>query len=291
MFAAWTRRRFRRQTITGTVAIVHDGDTVSVRTGSSLVKVRLEGIDCPELAQRRGAEAKALTERLALNRTVRIETDGVDRYDRVLGRVFVDGTDVNAALVRAGMAWRYERGTGDRVLVDAERTAKASHAGVWADTNPEPPWQWRREHDVGGDRPVTPASPSHGPSSDRVRLAEARGPFHGNTRSHVFHRAGCPNYHCKSCEETFLTVQSAEEAGYHAAGDCLDHEGSRRRIPRAAHECRCHRLAQAAARRGAGGHPDAGIHVRSVALRPAGRRGRPAVERAARLTRERKRQR
>jgi hypothetical protein len=54
-----------------------------------------------------------------------------------------------------------------------------------------------------------------------VPLAEARGPFRGNTRSHAFHRPGCPNYRCKSCNETFLTVQSAEEAGYHAAGDCL----------------------------------------------------------------------
>ncbi len=209
------------QTIAGTVVTVHDGDTVSVRTGRGLVKIRFEGIDCPELAQRRGAEAKALTERLALNRTVRVEAHGVDRYDRVLGRVFVDGTDVNAALVRAGMAWRYERGPGDRVLAEAERAAQAAHAGVWADTNPEPPWQWRSEHDVGTDRPTAPASRSHEPSSDRVPIAEARGPFRGNVRSHAFHRPGCPNYHCKGCEETFLTVQSAEEAGYHAAGDCL----------------------------------------------------------------------
>jgi micrococcal nuclease len=209
------------QTLAGTVVTVHDGDTVSVRTGRGLFKIRLEGIDCPELAQRRGAEAKALTERLALNRAVRVETGGVDRYDRVLGRVFVDGTDVNAALVRAGMAWRYERGSGDRSLENAERAAKAAHAGVWADTNPEPPWQWRREHDVDTSRSAAPASRSHEPSSDRVPLAEARGPFRGNVHSHAFHRPGCPNYHCKGCEETFLTARSAEEAGYHAAGDCL----------------------------------------------------------------------
>jgi micrococcal nuclease len=206
---------------TGTAVIVHDGDTVSVRTARGLVRVRLEGIDCPELAQARGREAKAFTEHLVIGRDVRVDTHGIDQYDRVLGRVFVNGTDVNSALVRAGMAWRYERGQGDRVLIDAERTARAAHVGLWADANPEPPWQWRREHDVGADRPSGHASPTRGEPPNRVALADARGPFHGNTRSHVFHRPGCPNYNCKSCDETFLTVQSAEEAGYHPAGDCL----------------------------------------------------------------------
>ncbi len=210
------------QRLTGTVVVVHDGDTVSVSTPRGILKVRLEGIDCPELAQRRGRDAKALTERLVINRTVRLETDGVDQYDRVLARLFVNDMDVNASLVRAGLAWRYERGPGDRVLIDAERTAKATHAGLWADPDPEPPWQWRREHDVGAGRgaPDRPATSRSG-RAERVRLAEARGPFHGNTRSRIFHRPGCPNYTCKSCEETFLTVQSAEEAGYRPAGDCL----------------------------------------------------------------------
>ena len=211
----------RAQPVSGTVVIVHDGDTVSLSTARGILKVRLEGIDCPELAQRHGREAKAFTERLVINRTVRLEPDGVDQYDRILGRLFVDGTDVNAALVRAGMAWRYERGAGDRVLIDAERTAKAARAGVWADPDTEPPWQWRREHDAGADRPAPGRAARRRDTADRVPLADARGPFHGNTRSRVFHRPGCPNYNCKSCGETFLTVQSAEEAGYQPAGDCL----------------------------------------------------------------------
>ena len=209
------------QTLTGTVVVVHDGDTVSVRTARGLVRVRLVGIDCPELAQRHGQEAKAFTERLVIGREVRVETDGVDQYERVLGRLFVDGTDVNAALVRQGMAWRYERGPADRVLVDAERAAKAARAGLWADQAPEPPWQWRREHEVGAGRHA--GTPARRPARQtrRVALSEARGPFHGNTRSHLFHRPGCPNYNCKNCEETFLTARSAEEAGYRPAGDCL----------------------------------------------------------------------
>ena len=62
-----------------------------------------------------------------------------------------------------------------------------------------------------------------GPASaaERIALPEARGPFHGNTQSRVFHRAGCPHYNCKQCDDEFLTAQSALEAGYRPAGDCL----------------------------------------------------------------------
>jgi endonuclease YncB( thermonuclease family) len=209
------------QPLTGTAVIVHDGDTVSVQTTRGIVRVRLAGVDCPELAQPRGPEAKAFTARLVLGRTVRVEPDGTDQYSRVLGRLFVDGTDVNVALVRAGMAWRYQSPGNDRVLVDAERTARSAHAGIWSDPNPEPPWRWRREHDVGGDHPAASSPRRHRSAAERVSLSDARGPFHGNTRSHVFHRPGCPNYNCNSCEETFLTARSAEEAGYQPAGDCL----------------------------------------------------------------------
>jgi endonuclease YncB( thermonuclease family) len=209
------------QTLTGTVVVVHDGDTVSVRTARGLVRVRLAGIDCPELAQRRGQDARRFTEGLVIGREVRVETRGVDQYDRVLGRLFVDGIDVNAALVRQGMAWRYERGRGDRVLAEAERSAKAAHAGLWADPAPEPPWQWRHEHEVGAGRHA--GTPARRPARQtrRVALSEARGPFHGNTRSRLFHRPGCPNYNCKNCGEAFLTARSAQEAGYRPAGDCL----------------------------------------------------------------------
>jgi endonuclease YncB( thermonuclease family) len=210
------------QPLTGTAVIVHDGDTVSVQTSHGIVRVRLAGIDCPELAQPRGPEAKAFTARLVLGRTVRVESGGTDQYSRVLGRLVVDGADVNVALVRAGMAWRYQSPGNDRILMDAERTARTAHAGIWSDPNPEPPWQWRREHGVRGDQAADSSPRRHRSAVERVSLSEARGPFHGNTRSHVFHRPGCPNYNCKGCEETFLNVQSAEEAGYQPAGDCLE---------------------------------------------------------------------
>ena len=73
-----------------------------------------------------------------------MHVEGRDRYDRILGRIVVDGVDVNEALVRAGLAWHYERGAGDRRLAEAEKAARAARAGLWAENDPIPPWRWRR---------------------------------------------------------------------------------------------------------------------------------------------------
>ncbi len=66
--------------------------------------------------------------------------------------VFVcDGVDVNLEQVREGSAWVYtqylrELPAEDRKLyLEAERQAKSERRGLWRDSEPEPPWQWRRE--------------------------------------------------------------------------------------------------------------------------------------------------
>jgi endonuclease YncB( thermonuclease family) len=209
-----------QQLLEGQVTAVHDGDTISVRTAKTTRHVRIADIDCPEIGQPRGSQAKDFTSRLVFGRNVSIETRGLDQYNRVIGHVTVDGRDVSEALVRAGMAWVYSRGAADHAFSEAERDARSRRTGLWADPSPVPPWTWRREHAPNGAKQTTPAS-SRPDSEERVDVRDARGPFHGNTQSHVFHRPGCPHYNCKNCEEAFLTVESAMEAGYRPAGDCL----------------------------------------------------------------------
>lgn len=133
-------------TRTGTVVAVHDGDTISVRTANETIRVRLVGIDCPEVGQPWSARAKRFTSDLVFGKQVTIERHGTDRYDRLLGRVLVDGTDVNEALVRNGLAWQYEFAAHDPVLAEAERAARAARVGLWGDPDPIPPWRWRRAH-------------------------------------------------------------------------------------------------------------------------------------------------
>lgn len=199
------------QHLAGRVTAVHDGDTITVQTPRGPVRVRLVGIDCPERGQPFSARARRFTSELVLGRDVRIEEDGRDRYDRILGRVFVGPRDVNRALVEEGLAWRYERdGDGDPALADAERAARAARRGVWSTSNPVPPWQWRREHPRDDGKAAPPPVPA----------ANARGPLRGNTRSRVFHKPGCPNYTCRNCTELFLSEASARDAGYRPAADC-----------------------------------------------------------------------
>jgi micrococcal nuclease len=134
------------RSFTATVVAVHDGDTISVRTPKETVRVRLEGIDCPEYRQPYSARAKRFTSDLVYRKTVTVDGRGEDQYGRLLARVRVDGVELNERLVRNGLAWHYERGKTDRVLADAERTARAARVGLWADPMPVPPWAWRRGH-------------------------------------------------------------------------------------------------------------------------------------------------
>ena len=68
----------------------------------------------------------------------------VDRYGRVVGRVFVGGTDVNRELVAQGFAWVYRKYSDDAELLELEAEAKQKGLGLWAEPNPIPPWEWRR---------------------------------------------------------------------------------------------------------------------------------------------------
>jgi micrococcal nuclease len=208
------------QELTGTVVAVHDGDTLSVRIGTEVVRVRLAGIDCPEQEQAWGARARERTTELTMGRTVRVTRLGIDKFDRWLVRLASGGTDVNLALVRAGLAWHYEPNGGAIELTEAERGARNARRGLWSDAHPEPPWQWRREHPRDGAITSRPTPNARSSRANAIADDNPAGPLHGNVRSRRFHRPGCPNYNCKHCTESFLTEDSARDAGYSPAGDC-----------------------------------------------------------------------
>lgn len=129
---------------TATVIAVYDGDTIGVRSARGTERIRLVNIDCPEYRQPFSARARRFTSALIFRKQVTVEPHGRDQYERLLARVLVDGTDVNEALVRAGLAWHYEIGAGDPRLAAAERTARTSRVGLWTDPRPVAPWRWRR---------------------------------------------------------------------------------------------------------------------------------------------------
>jgi len=129
----------------GKVVKISDGDTLTLLTSSSQqIKVRLAGIDTPERKQPFGNKAKQALANLAFQKQALIEVEAKDRYGRTVGVVFVDGLNVNAELVKQGMAWVYRKYTDDKRLYTLESEAKQAKRGLWLDENPIPPWEWRR---------------------------------------------------------------------------------------------------------------------------------------------------
>jgi len=128
----------------GTVVRIRDGDSIVVMRGGVGIEVRLDGIDCPELAQAFGKKARRFTADLAFGKEVRLVGKGRDRYDRELAEVFLpDGRSLNRELVAAGCAWWYRKYSNDRTVEALEREARAARRGLWAAPNPVPPWDFR----------------------------------------------------------------------------------------------------------------------------------------------------
>ena len=139
-------------TLEGRVVGVSDGDTVTVLTAENRqFKIRLSGIDAPEKKQPFGTFSKETLARQLFGQPVIVEWSKTDRYGRIVGKIEVDGVDANLEQIREGSAWVYtqylrELPAEDRKLyLEAEQQAKIEHRGLWHDSNPEPPWQWRRE--------------------------------------------------------------------------------------------------------------------------------------------------
>ena len=131
--------------ITGRVVSVHDGDTLTFRTDDGrTLKVRLQGIDAPELRQPFGSRSRDELAAVAKGKSATLLEHGRDKYGRTLGAVIVDGVDATARQVAAGMAWHYDRFDKSAGLARSQATARAARKGLWSDPAPVPPWEWRK---------------------------------------------------------------------------------------------------------------------------------------------------
>lgn len=136
-----------RTNISGPARVI-DGDTLEV-AGE---RVRLEGIDAPEMAQTCGKRlwgswscgkaAAAALEHLLGNQRIACEDRGTDNYGRMLGVCFLDKRDINAWMVREGLAWAFVKYS--RSYVSEEAAARAQHIGIWQG-KAQPAWLFRAE--------------------------------------------------------------------------------------------------------------------------------------------------
>ena len=136
--------------ISGRVVANTDGNTLTLLDATNRRhKVRLAGIDAPELAQDFGQKARTNLSALAFNRQAVADCREFDRYQRELCLVTVSGKDIGLEQVRNGMAWLYPKFSVDQTpqaradYEQAEFQAKIRRFGLWNSKNPTPPWVWR----------------------------------------------------------------------------------------------------------------------------------------------------
>ena len=112
---------------------IADGDTITVLQGTTQIRIRLYGIDCPESHQAFGNKAKQFTSSLVFGKTVKIEPVTKDRYGRTVAWVYSDSKCLNEDLLMAGLAWHFKKYSTDKKLSDLEIEAKQNRAGLWSD--------------------------------------------------------------------------------------------------------------------------------------------------------------
>ena len=129
---------------------VVDGDTIDIRYRDQLLTVRLQGIDSPEKDQPFGSEATLHLSKLVQGERVSILYENHDRYGRLLGKILVDGHDINLLMIKDGFAWWYryyrkQQSLEDQVLYEsAEIYSKNLKHGLWGAENPVEPYHWRK---------------------------------------------------------------------------------------------------------------------------------------------------
>lgn len=131
--------------LSGAAQII-DGDTLDI-DGE---RIRLEGVDAPEMAQTCvreggapwacGRDAQKALERLTRGQVVMCDRTGTDKYRRTLAFCYADGENLNAALIKAGLARAFVKYSN--AFVAEERAAQAAKLGIWQAENMAP-WEFR----------------------------------------------------------------------------------------------------------------------------------------------------
>jgi len=204
--------------------VIHiaDGDTTTVLNDTNeQIKIRLNGIDCPEKGQAYGNKAKNFTKDLVAGQPVIIQAYGQDRYGRTIGDVILyGGRNLSQELVSAGYAWWYFKYSDDEQLGFLEVQAKIAKMGLWKAKNPVPPWIFRHREKLATVQPNLQKPSGSGLISPPNRSSSL--PILGNKRSKKYHRPDCPSYNLigKKNRVPFGPAQDAKVAGYVLAGNC-----------------------------------------------------------------------
>ncbi|XP_043723263.1 uncharacterized 38.1 kDa protein-like [Telopea speciosissima] len=112
-------------------------------------RIRLRGIDAPESSMPFGKEAKDKLIKLVQGKCLKIYVYDTDRYGRSVGDIYSNGVFVQETMLKKGFAWHYAAYDRRPELALWENQARAAKVGLWAQSNPEKPWEWRKDRREG----------------------------------------------------------------------------------------------------------------------------------------------
>ena len=132
----------------GVTVKVVDGDTLHVQPalGGASHKLRIKGIDAPELCQPWGMQSREALARLVWGQRVTVQVHDVDDHGRWLAQVFVHGEDVGARLVAQGHAWSYQFRRDPGPYVFQQQQAAINRLGLFGQPQAMRPREFRQRH-------------------------------------------------------------------------------------------------------------------------------------------------
>ena len=116
----------------GKVVKVTDGDSIHILIDNEELRIRFAEIDAPEKGQPFWRKSKDALAYYVAGKVVDVFEVDIDRYDRIVGHVYVGDLWVNGELVRGGYAYVYPKYATNQRLYEYERLAKESQMGIWA---------------------------------------------------------------------------------------------------------------------------------------------------------------
>lgn len=133
---------------TAQVIRVADGDTLWVQpdSGGARLKLRLDGIDAPELCQSGGGASRAALQALTLQRTLDVKVRTQDDYGRGLAQLTFHGQDIGAEMVRTGQAWSYRWRNSMGPYMQEEMSARRGRRGIFSQDGGQLPREFRQQH-------------------------------------------------------------------------------------------------------------------------------------------------
>ncbi|MCF6177334.1 MAG: thermonuclease family protein [Victivallaceae bacterium] len=131
--------------LNGKVLWLYDGDSFKMETaGHKIVQVRFYGIDAPEKGQPGSRMALQAIIKLLKNQSVRVVKVDIDKYNRIVGKVYLGKLYVNLWMLNNGYAWHFKFFSQDKDLSQAETKAQQAKLGIWKLSGNIPPWHYRK---------------------------------------------------------------------------------------------------------------------------------------------------